>query len=122
MMRTSEKEVFMRHLFTVTAFSLLIGSVLVPPPLAAKTISIAGNSASELKKKCEGKGVFFPPNKGSDGKDNPDSPYACLGDNGSIVVCGGGTDQQKKTCDVARIAPAVGKNIGGRGMKRSKRG
>lgn len=85
---------------------LLVPSSL-PQVALAKTVSIAGNSESELRGKCQGKGVFFGKNRPgghADSPEDPDSPYGCLGNNGSLVVCGGGTATQKKTCSVSRIA------------------
>ena len=81
------------------ALPLLAFATLTYAPAWADTISIKGNSAAELKDKCANVGgTFMPP--GSTGA------YGCVGKNGNVVVCGGSTPKQQKTCDTAgRVGP-----------------
>lgn len=78
----------MRFLMCLTALA-----ILVAVPAAAKEISIKGNSESELKDKCKGTGTFSPSSGGG--------AYACVGNNGSVVACGGSTPHDKQTCTVS---------------------
>jgi hypothetical protein len=61
---------------------------------AAKTVP--NNSTPEsMKSGCQaGGGTYLPP--------TDTGAYGCINKNGDTVVCGGQTEQQKKTCDVAR--------------------
>ncbi len=83
----------------------LVTALMASQPAFAKEASAEGNSEEQLQEKCKGKGIFIPKDRSS-GTANPDSPYGCLGNNGSLIVCGGGTEQQKKTCTVSRAAAA----------------
>lgn len=81
------------------ALALLAFSALACAPAWADTVSIKGNSPAELKDKCTSAGgTFMPP--GSTGA------YGCVGKNGGVVVCGGSTPKQQRTCDTAgRVGP-----------------
>lgn len=65
----------------------------------AKTVSINGHDAAFVKARCGG--VFWPT--------GPDTAtYGCMNKDGSGVVCGGVTDEQKKTCSTFFVARASG--------------
>jgi hypothetical protein len=95
----------MRAPISVTVAAAILVSTFMAAPAIAKEVSIAGNSEGELKSKCNaGGGLFFPKDR-SNGAPSPDGVYACLTKGGDLVTCGGGTDEQKKTCTISRLAP-----------------
>jgi hypothetical protein len=75
---------------TATAVLFLTAASLLAGLARADTVPIRTRDAVEGK--CSGDGdVFFPPSAAG--------VYACLKKDGSGVVCGGVTDDFKKTCD-----------------------
>jgi len=58
----------------------------------AQAEKVSFNTPRELKGKCDSAGgLYFPPT-------GPNSAYACLGKNGSLVACGG-EGEYATTCD-----------------------
>jgi hypothetical protein len=71
---------------------VLVGMLAFTHSAHAKTISIKGNSPTQVQGRCgnaEG-GAYFPPGRYG--------VYACLNADGSGIVCGG-TGKYSKTCD-----------------------
>ena len=67
--------------------------------VSAKTISIKGNSKTQVGGKCgESGGIFFPSSK-------TNRTYGCVNQDGTGIVCGGTTTAQKKTCDTFKKLP-----------------
>jgi hypothetical protein len=64
----------------------------------AEEVSIKGNSHDRVQGKCNGDGDVY----WTEGKTG--STYGCLHADGSGIVCGGVTAQQKKTCSTFRQA------------------
>ena len=82
---------------TAIATCLLWGFLASPLRAEPKTISII--SDSDLKKQCgNNKGGVFFPSAGT-------GVYACLTGGGGVIVCGGGTPEQQKTCSIGRMVP-----------------
>ena len=59
----------------------------------AERVALRTRDAVEGKCSDDGDVFFAPDNR------NKDSTYACLKKNGSGIVCGGYTDEYKKSCD-----------------------
>ena len=74
---------------------LLMLTTLGASALAEK-ISIKGHTQDKVMGKCDG--VSWP-------KTGKDTTYGCLNDDGSGIVCGGVTADDKKTCDTWRKLP-----------------
>jgi hypothetical protein len=80
-----------RDIFTTTTAALFFTAASLLADLArADTVPIRTRDAVEGKCSSDGD-VFFPPSAAG--------VYACLKKDGSGVVCGGTTDDFKKTCD-----------------------
>jgi hypothetical protein len=104
----------MRAIFALAASSLIAASLSAPA--SARQVDIGDNTESNLKKKCKGKGVFFPT-----GEAGPGAPYACLMNDGTLIVCGGSAKPiHKRTCSITRIAPPDRKELNDRLTIRSK--
>jgi hypothetical protein len=82
-------------------------SVLIALPLLAfgtvvtfaTEVSIKGHNHDKVQGKCGGEGDVFWADAGVG------HTYGCMHPDGSGIVCGGATKQQKKTCEVFRLAP-----------------
>lgn len=83
--------------------STCILALAVPTSASAERISIQGHSATQEEGRCNEKGGTFSPT-------NKSGVYACINPDGSGIVCGGGTEEQKKTCDTFRIAGQINRN------------
>jgi len=89
----------MKIMWVSVAFLLLSG--LLSDAVLAKTVSIAGNSRTQVEGKCgTSGGVFW--KEGSTGH-----TYGCMNSDGSGIVCSGVTAAQKKSCDTFRQAPVA---------------
>jgi hypothetical protein len=64
----------------------------------AEEVSIKGNSHDRVQGRCSGDGDVY----WTEGKTG--STYGCLRADGSGIVCGGVTPQQKQTCSTFRQA------------------
>jgi hypothetical protein len=92
--------------FTLTGTILLAGLVsFIADSAIAETVPIGSNTSGNVKKFCKNNsGAFFIGAKGGG--------YGCLLDDGSCIVCGGVTSQQKSTCETSRVSPRVIRRIG----------
>ena len=64
----------------------------------AEEVSIKGHSKTKVEGKCnEDGGVYWPTSAGG--------TYGCMNPDGSGIVCGGYTKEQKKTCSTFRQVP-----------------
>ncbi len=81
---------------TLTAILAFAAIGLMAHSAMAERISIKGHNQDQVQGKCSGDGdVFWIP--GKSGK-----TYGCLHADGSGIVCGGVTADDKKTCDTFR--------------------
>jgi hypothetical protein len=82
---------------TVSRSSSRHGAASFRVPLSA-FCKHANNTSGNVKKFCKNNGgAFFTGAKGGG--------YGCLLDDGSCIVCGGVTEQQKSTCETSRGEP-----------------
>jgi len=81
---------------TFTAILAFAAIGLIADLAIAKEINIQGHNKSQVQAGCQGKGDVFWTNGG------PGGDYGCSKSDGSLIVCGGVTSQQKKTCSTAR--------------------
>jgi hypothetical protein len=65
----------------------------------ADQVSIKGHNHDKVQGKCGGDGDVY----WVEGKTG--HTYGCMHPDGSGIVCGGVTKEQKKTCDTFRLAP-----------------
>jgi len=77
-------------LFALSLIASVAGSA------TAKEVPIKGHNKDMVEGKCNG--VFWPSGGTS-------ATYGCLNKDGSGIVCGGKTAEQKKTCSTFRAAP-----------------
>lgn len=70
----------------------LVASVLLGHIASAEEVSIKGHNHDQVQGKCSGDGDVY----WTEGKTG--STYGCLHADGSGIVCGGVTAQQKNTC------------------------
>jgi hypothetical protein len=91
---------------TLTGTILLAGLVsFIADTAIAETIPLGSNTLRNVKKFCKNNnGTFFTGAKGGG--------YGCMLDDGSCIVCGGVTAQQKSTCETSRVSPRVVRRIG----------
>jgi hypothetical protein len=84
---------------TLTGTILLAGVVsFIADSVIAETVPLASNTSGNVKKFCKkNDGTFFTGAKGGG--------YGCILDDGSCIVCGGVTAQQKSTCETTRVTP-----------------
>ena len=71
---------------------------LMAHPAMAERVSIRGHGQDEVKKECSGDGDVSWTKHGSN------RTYGCMHADGSGIVCGGNTAEEKKTCDTFRTA------------------
>ena len=82
----------MRKAIFVTAMTILIGGIAFFIASPAEAEHTALKTKDQVQGKCSDDGdVFFPPSE--------KGVYACLKKDGSGVVCGGYTEEYKKSCD-----------------------
>jgi hypothetical protein len=91
---------------TLTGTILLAGVVsFIADSAIAETVPIGSNTSGNVKNFCKKNGgTFFTGAKGGG--------YGCMLDDGSCIVCGGVTAQQKSTCETSRVSPRVIRRIG----------
>jgi hypothetical protein len=91
---------------TLTETILLAGIVSsITHSAVAETVPVGRNTPGNVKQFCkQNGGAFFTGAKGGG--------YGCLLDDGSCIVCGGVTAQQKSTCETSRVSPRVIRRIG----------
>ena len=82
------------HVLAVAVLAVL----MFGPISRAEEVSIKGNSHNRVQGRCSGDGDVY----WTEGKTG--STYGCLHADGSGIVCGGVTAQQKNTCSTFRQA------------------
>jgi hypothetical protein len=94
----NERRDSMRRIILGAVATGIVAGAIAGPARAEKTVPII--SEGDLKKSCNAnKGGVFSPS-------NSSGVYVCLTGTGGVIVCGGGTEEQKKTCSVGRMAPS----------------
>ncbi|MFM9915843.1 MAG: hypothetical protein ACKVOX_08550 [Rhizobacter sp.] len=77
----------------VVMMAVSVAALASATPSFAERISVKGHKPDMVQGACmESGGVSFP-------KTGPDSTYGCMNKDGSGIVCGGKTKQDKQTCD-----------------------
>lgn len=83
---------------TLAAILTFATIALIADSAMAKEVPIQGNSKKEVKKRCDDSGGKYWPT--SDG-----GTYGCINPDGSGIICGGVTANDKKTCGTFREVP-----------------
>jgi hypothetical protein len=94
--------------------AILVALAALPSQAAANRVPIKGNSATQVEGRCnESGGVYSPPSKSG--------VYVCLNPDGSGIVCGGGTAEQKETCDKFRVGSPDARRVFQSRLKSARR-
>jgi hypothetical protein len=89
------------HTRTIFAAMLLVSAVGVVGDAMAKRIQANSKESGKAFTDCFNNGGVAWPQTGT----NP--TYGCFDKNGNGLVCGGGTAEEKKTCDTFRTGPRL---------------